>query len=57
MVIPLRDWSTSATRAEAAMKRGTDALLLRNYNEAIQHFLEAEKHLAFIKFWISREGK
>lgn len=51
------DWTPHATRAEAAMKRGSDALLLGKFHEALEQFKEAEKQLCMVLFWIKCKGE
>lgn len=55
--MPLRDWANAATKVEQRMRDGCNAQLAGQRAEAIDHFLEAQKQLAFIFFWLSREGK
>jgi hypothetical protein len=56
-VIPYtRDWSSALTRAEVSMRKGTDALLAREFTPAYDHFAEAKRQLEYALFWITREA-
>jgi hypothetical protein len=56
-VIPILDWSSCLTRAESATKKAEHSLCARDYQRALDHLLEAKKHLEMAVFWISQRGK
>lgn len=51
------DWSGHAIKAEQAMKRGSDALLLNHLTEGFDRYLEALKQILQVMAWVNREKK
>lgn len=53
----MEDWSRHWTKAEQALKKGTEYMLIKDYEQGAMELLKAKAYLDAVMLWIAREGK
>lgn len=51
---PMTDWVSYFQRAEQALKKSSDAMLLHNYEQGAAEIAKAKAYLDMVFLWISR---